>query len=382
MNLADAVLRLAPLEGQLATAIGIPAGVAGAQLPGGAAADTALLDALFVAAGMRAPRRIAADAAQDELERVALRLLAGRAAPPADAHPAHHAIAAIAAARTRGLDGVAIRHTVGAPDGVRLSAVHAGLARDAHPVLLIGAPGMPLELIEGWLRGISEVRPVASWETRGMFGPDSASVRNLTIDDQLGDAAAILDEAGWDDAHVLGICGGAVLAMALAARHPHRVRSLALWFGDLDLGEAAPKTEHQRNLQALMEMVVSRQVSAQSLRAVLIGFMAKLSDAELAPLVLYPFANPQLLDQYCRMNHPIMATDCRIYVDRIVAPCLIGYGPDDTTTHPEGSRVLAALLDAPLVAMPAATHLDSLRGRAQDLASVLSFQRSHDSPPG
>jgi pimeloyl-ACP methyl ester carboxylesterase len=368
MSLADAVLRLVPLERQLPAPIGIPADMFNAAACGP-------IEALFAAAGMRAPRRIAAGAAQDALEQVAVRALAAAGHPAAgEGSPA----SALAAACARGLGGAGMRHIVGAPDGVPLSTVRAGLSHESHPVLLIGAPGMPLELVEGWLCGLGAARPVASWETRGMFGSHLTRVERLAIDDQVGDAAAILDDARWDDAHVVGICGGAMLALAFAARHATRVRTLTLWFGDLDLGPAAPKTEHQRNLQALMEMVVSGQVSAQALRDVLVGFMARLSDADLAPLALYPFANAPLLEQYCRMNHPIMSTDCRPYLDRIVAPCLVGYGEDDTTTHPEGSRTLATLLRAELAAIPGAAHFDSMRGHQAHLTRVLSFQRSHD----
>ncbi|KVM68316.1 hypothetical protein WJ60_12230 [Burkholderia ubonensis] len=363
MNLADAVLRLVPLERQLPVPLGIPADAPDA------------IEALFAAAGMRPPRRIAPDSTPDALGQAAVRVLAGAGPlPDAGRSPAD----ALAAARARGLDGVVIRRNVSAADGVPLPVVQAGQSNPTHPVLLIGAPGMPAELTAGWLRGLGATRPLASWETRGMFGSLDRRVDGLAIDDQVGDAAAVLDDAGWDDAHVVGICGGAMLALAFAARHPRRARTLALWFGDLDLGADAPKTEHQRNLQALMEMVTSNQVSAQALRGVLVGFMARLSDPDLAPLVLYPFANDALLERYCRMNHPIMSTDCRPYLARITAPCLVGYGEHDTTTHPEGSRTLAGLLGAELVAIPGAVHLDGMRGDPADLARVLSFQRRHD----
>ncbi|MCW5321953.1 hypothetical protein D8B23_16910 [Verminephrobacter aporrectodeae subsp. tuberculatae] len=363
MNLADAVMRLVPIERQLPVPLSIPADA------------PAALDALFAAAGMRPPRRIAPDATPDALGQVALRVLAG-ADPLLEAgrSPAD----ALAVSRARGLDGAGTRRIVAAHDGVPLPVFHAGQLNAAHPVLLIGAPGMPAELTAGWLRGFGASRPVASWETRGMFGSLDRRVDGLAIDDQVGDAAAVLDDAGWDDAHVVGICGGAMLALAFAARHPRRARTVTLWFGDLDLGAAALKTDHQRNLQALMEMVTSNQVSAQALRGVLVGFMAGLSDPDLAPLVLYPFANDMLLERYCRMNHPIMSTDCRPYLARITAPCLVGYGEHDTTTHPEGSRTLAGLLGAELVTIPGASHLDGMRGHPADLARVLSFQRGHD----
>ena len=364
MNLADAVLRLVPLEARLAA----PIGLAGAQ------ADDGLLAALFAAAGMRAPRRVAPGELLGALEQVAARALDGAAALGAPHDPA----AELAAARRRGLEGAGERHLVDAGGGVRLSAIRAGNGADGLPVLLLGAPGMPLELMAGWVRALGARRPLASWETRGMFGPRWDQVTELTLEHQVADAVAVLDAAGWPEAHFVGICGGAVLALACAARHRQRVRSLALWFGDFDLGSAVPKTEHQRNLQALMEMVVARRVSAQALRDVLVASMAKLSDPDLAPLAMYPFASAALLEQYCNMNHPIMSTDCRPYLAAIGAPCLVGYGPDDSTTHPEGSRAVAAALGAQLAPVPERNHLDSMRAHPGDVARVLAFQQLHD----
>lgn len=366
MNLADAVLRLAPLEAQLPSPLGLPA----RAVPG----DNELVDALFAAAGMRAPRCAVPGDTLSAIEQMAARTLDGAGALGQGQDPA----AALAAARSRGLDGVGERHLVDAGGGVRLSAVRAGQAIDGFPVLLMGAPGMPLEMVASWLRGLGARRQVASWETRGMFGPDWEQVAELEVEHQVADAVVMLDAAGWPQAHLVGICGGAVLALACAARHPQRVRSLTLWFGDFDLGDAAPKTEHQRNLQALMQMVVSRRVSAQALRDVLVASMVKMSDPDLAPLAMYPFANAALLEQYCNMNYPIMSTDCRPYLSAVGAPCLVGYGPDDQTTHPDGSRAVAESLGAQLAPVPKRNHLDSMRAYPDDVARVLGFQQLHD----
>jgi len=211
-----------------------------------------------------------------------------------------------------------------------------------------------------------------------LFGPASGKGTSLGIEAQIWDACAVLDAAEWQEVHVLAICGGAALALAFAAKHPDRVRSLGLWFGDYELGDLAPKTAHQRNLRALMQMAVQNRVSSAQLHAVLLQVVTKLSEPDLAPLALYPYANACLLERYCRMNHAIMSMDCSQHLGCVRAPSFVAYNSSDATTHPEGSRLVAQRLGAKLESVPASGHLGAFRGHAADVERALSFMRDHE----
>jgi 3-oxoadipate enol-lactonase len=385
MSLAAAVLALAPIESQLVEPLGFlpPRSVSGA----GPSLPAAAFDAvtrMFKAAGLRAPRQVLDPCRLSVFDKIAAEALAVAGTESIDLEDPATAIARAGsrdvwrrAVGTGDPDLIGRDRTVASKDGVALSVYRTGCSIGT-PVLIFGAPGTPAGLIAGWLRGIGAHRPVATWETRGLFGPASDKASALDVEAQIGDACAVLDSAEWWDAHVLAICGGAALALAFAAQHPDRTRSLGLWFGDYELGELAPKTAHQRNLQALMQMVVQNRVSSEQLHGVLLQAVRKLAEPDLAPLALYPYANPCLFDIYCRMNHAIMSTDCSVHLDRVRAPSFVAYSPSDVTTHPEGSRLVAQRLGAELEEVPVSGHLHALRGHAADVERALSFIRGSE----
>jgi 3-oxoadipate enol-lactonase len=101
-----------------------------------------------------------------------------------------------------------------------------------------GGTGEPLLLIQG-MSGTHR-----SWgdEFLGLLAPDFDAVAYdhrgiglsppamdaFSIVDLADDAASLLDELGWDTAHVLGISMGGMVAQELALRHGERIRTLTL----------------------------------------------------------------------------------------------------------------------------------------------------------
>ena len=97
--------------------------------------------------------------------------------------------------------------------------------------------GPPLVLVPGLAGGFELLGPLArllardfrviSYQLRGEDDP-FALRRHFDLADLVGDLREFLDWRGLECPAVMGVSFGGVLALELAARHPHRLRALAL----------------------------------------------------------------------------------------------------------------------------------------------------------
>ena len=145
-----------------------------------------------------------------------------------------------------------------------------------EPLLLImGMSGTHLTWGEPFLDALRRDFEVVIYDHRGM-GRSGRTEPPFTIADLADDAVALLDELGWDSAHVCGISMGGMVAQELVLRHPQRVRTLTLgcsYAGGASatltspevgqrLGEAMMSGDRERAIRTGWEVNVSRAFAA------------------------------------------------------------------------------------------------------------------------
>jgi len=184
------------------------------------------------------------------------------------------------------------------------------------------------------------------------------------IEDMADDAVAVMDDLGWQSAHLLGESLGTTLAQLVAIRHPHRVRSLVCAMGG---GIGSP---------------------IGNLRNIKIGTLLRLGSKR------YPESREgaiqRLIDTYmimCSRSHPIDEQWVRATAEkswerdhgpdgthrqlaasrtagslkgdlrRLRVPTLVIHGEDDPWIRLRASRLLAQTVpDARLITYPAMGH--------------------------
>jgi 3-oxoadipate enol-lactonase len=272
------------------------------------------------------------------------------------------------------------RTTIRSFDGAALPTYAGGQGEEA--VVIASVCGMPAKLYEGWMTLLARDFFVVTWESRGLFAElDDFEGLACSVDAQAADLFAVMDFHGIERAHVLGLCGGAVLTLAAAAARPERVMSIGLWHGDYYLGADGPQTKHQRDLRALITMAGEDRRSAAALRAVLAQtMMLPALPADIVPMVVYPYATAELLHRYGKLNGAIMTTDITPLLRHVSQRALVVTSEDDHTAHPAGShRVAAALPNAMLHLESHGDHISLFgvpAGVSEPALQFLSAERS------
>ncbi|WP_405166757.1 hypothetical protein OG203_17640 [Nocardia sp. NBC_01499] len=244
----------------------------------------------------------------------------------------------------------------------------------AAPVVVVSACGMPAGIASRWVEHLAVDHYVVTWESRGLFGKDDGfDERHHDLAAQAADLLAVMSRFEMDNVHVIGLCGGAAIALAAAASP--RVRSLSLWHGDFELGSAAAKTAHQQDVAMLLAMSGRDRERAEKMQQMFRrpSVLATLRP-DIAHHLYYPYATAELLYRYGRLNGAIMSTDCRPLLAAVTQPTLVVTSDEDTTAHPDGSRYVAQqLADGHLRLLPHGDHLAAFDAAPELLTMASAF---------
>ena len=255
--------------------------------------------------------------------------------------------------------------------GVKIYWDEAGTG---EPLVLIMGLGYPSD---AWYR----TRPALAAKYRTLALDNRGVGRTETppgpypIASMASDAAAVLDAAGVEKAHVFGISMGGMIAQEFAIARPERVRSLVL-------GCTAPGGPRAvRAEAAATQMLMAR------------GSMTKEEAAEAAVPFIYDAGTPrERIDEDIARRRPwfpsaeaynaqlqgILAWECYSRLARITAPTLVIHGESDRLVPPGNGRLIAENIPgAELVILPHAGHIFTTDQPHAAHAAILKFLAAH-----
>ncbi len=268
-------------------------------------------------------------------------------------------------------------HAVRRPDGTVLTAVEAG-PPDAPCVLLSPPCALGHRFSFPWLEALRSSYRCVVMQTRGtserIEDPADFDRRGYGVDHQVADLLALTEALATGPVHLMGLCGGAAVALEAAARRPDRIDSVSLWHADLEFGPEAAKTDHQANLRELLDVAAESRDTAAWLRDRLTSGPMTGVPERIGPLVVRPYATTELFYRYAKLAGAAMHWDSRPAAAALAQPCLVVTSADDSTAHPAGSRRVAELAaGARLVVAAHGTHLDAFRATPEQVRCLTSF---------
>lgn len=118
-----------------------------------------------------------------------------------------------------------------------------------------------------WIPYLSRFYKVIRPDMRGLGGSAGRLdlARDITLDALVGDLVALLDHLGTATVHYCGESMGGILGLALAARHPERVRTLSLVATPVFIEEAMKQRYamgHGSRVEAMRELGIRDWVEA------------------------------------------------------------------------------------------------------------------------
>jgi pimeloyl-ACP methyl ester carboxylesterase len=260
----------------------------------------------------------------------------------------------------------------GAQNGRTPAVLIMGLGTDAH----------------GWERQLPALgadRPIVTLDNRGV-GRSAKPPGPYTTAELADDVAAVMDAADLDEAHVVGLSLGGMIAQELALRHARRVRSLALVATYAKPGRETRETA-DRGARTAGGLDVGSMLEAMSAGPIVID--PKQVMAFLMPLVFtadfIEREKPFLKEFYERslaygfspqafagQVAAVMAHDTIDRLATIEAPTIVITGTRDRLVRPHHSRTLAERIPgARLVEIEGGTHGLNFE-RAETLNEILS----------
>lgn len=252
---------------------------------------------------------------------------------------------------------VAVHTRYAVSDGY--SIAYQCLGDGPHDLLLI--PGFVSNVEVQWeippirrfLERLASFSRLVVLDKRGTGLSDRVPIDRLpSLEARVADVVAVMDDAGVEQASLLGVAEGGAMAVLLAAKHPGRVRKLVLF------GSYAHKQSAAGDLDQVNAFVQSIEAGWGTGTLFTDRNQSIAGDPAMRSLLAKyerHCASPQAAAAIVRMGSTI---DVSGVLDRVVADTLVLHRSGDPNIHLSGAEALAEGIDgARLVRLPGVDHM-------------------------
>ncbi len=238
------------------------------------------------------------------------------------------------------------------------------------PLLLIMGLGYPSQ---AWYRTrpvLAEQYRTVALDNRGV-GQSEMPAGPYPIPLMASDAAAVLDAAGVESAHVFGISMGGMIAQEFALQYPRRVRSLILGCTAAG-GPRAVRAEQEATQMLMARGNMTREEAARAAQ----------------PFIYHPNTPRELIEEDMEVRRPwfphpaaytaqlqgILAWEAYSRLSQISAPTLVIHGESDRLVPAGNGKLIAeAIPGAKLVMLAGASHIFTTDQPQAAHSAVLEF---------
>jgi pimeloyl-ACP methyl ester carboxylesterase len=198
---------------------------------------------------------------------------------------------------------------------------------------------------------------VATFDHRGLGGSESGPQALWTMKDMARDAAGVMDDLGWDRAHLVGVSMGGMVAQELALLHPSRFMSLTLIA--TQAGGPTGWVPPGDGLRTFLRSFSGGSGRIEALQKLLYPpeFIATMDAEKMREQLAIRFGRPAPRATVLGQISAVLRHDTRARLGRLRLPCLIVRPGKDRLVEPSRSDDLAELVPgAQLVELADAGH--------------------------
>ena len=232
-------------------------------------------------------------------------------------------------------------------DGTRIAYATLG---EGPPLVYITGWGSNMELDwelpdgRAWFEGLAQGRLLVRFDRRGL-GASQREVEDFSLDAQVADVAAVVDQLDLERFDLWGNYDGAAVSVAYGAQYPDRVSRLVLW-GGYARGEEIARPEA---IRGLVELIRENWSLARRAMQDVLYPSGPTELQRWSSNYLRQSVTPEMAAKYLELQ---TYTDVRPYLPQVMAPALVLHRRGDRNVPIAAGRAVAALIpDARFVAL-------------------------------